>query len=373
MPRRPRLLVLITLAEVGGAQTYVANVVAAAAPHFDVTLAAHGEGPLEQAALAAGARYIPLRHVRRPISVWSDLLGWFELVRLFRRERPDIVHANSSKAGFLGCLAATLVRVPIRLFTVNGWAFFWHSGHRAAVYLWADRAIGRLATRVICVAQEERRLGIEARACKPERTVVIPNAVDVSRALRAAHESEVPTLITVGRFQAPKDFVTLLAALDRIRDEAWNALVVGDGPDRPLLEEEIERRGLEHVELLGERDDVPRLLSSADLFVLSTRSEGLPLSILEAMAAGLPVVASAVGGVPELVVDGETGLLVPPGREEPLASALRSLVRDRDSRTRLGRAGRTRAERMFDLPEFGRAHLALYRAELERRGLPLPA
>ena len=128
--RIPRILILITLAETGGAQAYVAALVPALAPRFDVVVAAHGGGPLVDAARGAGVRFAPLRHVRRPLQPARDLLGLFELVALIRRERPDIVHVNSSKAGVLGRMAAVLTRVPIRVFTVHGWAFKAYSRHR---------------------------------------------------------------------------------------------------------------------------------------------------------------------------------------------------------------------------------------------------
>ena len=126
----PRVLILITLAEPGGAQTYVADLLPALAGRFDVVVAAHGDGPLRTAARDAGVRFVGLRHVRRPLHAVRDPLGLLELVVLMRRLRPDIVHANSSKAGVLGRLAAVLAGVPIRIFTVHGWAFSAYSGTR---------------------------------------------------------------------------------------------------------------------------------------------------------------------------------------------------------------------------------------------------
>ena len=128
MARSPRILLLITLAETGGAQTYVAGLLPALAGRFDVVVAAHGDGPLRDAALAAGARYVPLRHVRRNLHPAHDVLGLLELAALIRRERPDIVHANSSKAGVLGRTAAAALGVPVRIFTAHGWAFKAYSG-----------------------------------------------------------------------------------------------------------------------------------------------------------------------------------------------------------------------------------------------------
>ena len=368
------MLLVITLAEVGGAQSYVASLLPALVPRFDVALAAHGSGPLREASEALGVRFIPLRNVRRSISPLRDLAGLVELTRLLRRERPDILHASSSKAGVLGRLAGGLARVPIRIFTVHGWAFAAHSGVASRLYRGADRLVEPLTTVTICVSEREREAGVAAGTCTPERTVVIPNAVDVAAAPRATSSGrERPRILAVGRLKAPKDFPTLVRALGELPPDSFEAVIVGDGPDRPGLEEEIQARGLAgRVRLAGERRDVPELLADADVFVLPSRSEGHPVSVLEAMAAGLPVVASRVGGVPEQVSDGETGLLVAPGDPLELAAALGRLAADPSLRRRLGAAGRARAEQAFDLDAFRHAHLAVYSRELARRRLPAP-
>jgi glycosyltransferase involved in cell wall biosynthesis len=371
--RRPRVLLLITLAEVGGAQTYVSSLLPALADRFDVVVAAHGPGPLRRAAEEAGVRFIALEHLRRPISPWRDLAGFVELVRLLQRERPDILHANSSKAGILGRLAASAAGVPIRIFTVHGWAFAAHSGLASLLYRWADRLVGPLTTVTVCVSENDQSAGIRARTCSAEQTVVIRNAVPLDAIPRARHEGPRPLLVSVGRLKAPKDSLTLVRALAALPAGSFEALIVGDGPDRPALEDELRVLGLDdRVRLVGERHDVQALLADGDVFVLSSTSEGLPVSVLEAMAAELPVVASRVGGVPELVVDGKTGLLVPPGDPHELAAALRRLVNDRDLRRRLGAAGRVRAGTQFNLNWFRRAHLELYAAELARHSLPAP-
>jgi glycosyltransferase involved in cell wall biosynthesis len=370
--RRPRLMLLITLAEVGGAQAYVASLLPALAGRFEVAVAAHGPGPLRTAAAEAGVRFVGLEHVRRSINPWRDVAGFVELVRLLRRERPDILHASSSKAGVLGRLAAWVAGVPIRIFTVHGWAFSAYSGLAGSAYRWADRLARPLTTVTICVSENERAAGIRARTCSAERTVVIRNAAPLDGASRARHDGARPLLVAVGRLKAPKDFVTLVRALRLLRP-GFEALIVGDGPDRPTLESEIRRLHLEdRVRLTGERHDVPDLLAAADVFVLSSESEGLPVSVLEAMATGLPVVASRVGGLPELIVDGETGLLVEPRDPDALAAALERLVADRALRRELGAAGRAYAEAHFDPESFARAHVNLYAAELGRHSLPVP-
>lgn len=354
MPR-PRVLLLITLAETGGAQTYVMALLPALTERYDVTVAAWGPGPLVEAARAAGADYVPLRHVQRSLHPVRDVLGLIELVRLFRRVRPQLVHANSSKAGVLGRLAAAIARVPARVFTVHGWAFKAHHGLASRVYLWADRAMRPLTTATICVAASELELGVRMGTCSRAKSVVIRNAVD-NRVTPATLDGDPPRILAVGRLKEPKDFVTLARALSRLDPGTYTAAIAGDGPDRTAVAAEAPAA----LELLGERTDVPELLTSADVFVLPSLSEGMPMSILEAMAAGLPVVASRVGGVPELVIESETGLLVEPGDEKALASALQRLLEDRELRERMGAAGRERVQREFDLAGFHREHLDLY-------------
>jgi glycosyltransferase involved in cell wall biosynthesis len=371
--RRPRLLILITLAEVGGAQSHVAALLPALTGSFDVVVAAHGPGPLRDAAHEAGARFVSLRHVRRALHPWHDALGLLEVVRLVRRFRPDIVHTHSSKAGILGRLGAALASAPLRLFTAHGWAFAAHDGLAARLYLWADRLAAPLTSIVVCVNERERTDGLRARTCRIDRTVVIHNAVDVRATPQATLSGMPPRILSVGRFKAPKDPLTLVRALAQLDPGSFHATLVGDGPDRPAVAGAVRQARLDlTIDLVGERHDVPALLAGADAFVLSSLSEGLPISLLEAMAAGLPVVASAVGGVPEAVVDGESGLLVPPADPDALARALSTLLADANLRRCLGAAARERAVALFDLRRFRDAHLRLYRDLLDSHRLPVP-
>jgi glycosyltransferase involved in cell wall biosynthesis len=200
---------------------------------------------------------------------------------------------------------------------------------------------------------------------------VIRNAVDVRAAPSARHENGPATILSVGRLAAPKDFVTFVRALRRLEPGSFRAWIVGDGPGRAALTAEVDRLRLGRtVELLGERDDVRELMAQADIFVLSSRSEGLPLSILEAMAAGLPVVGSAVGGIPELAEG--CGFVVPPGDPDALAVTLGRLVADPELRRQHGELARDRARAEFNLPRFHRDYLDLYARELARVGIAAP-
>ncbi|HVF76690.1 MAG TPA: glycosyltransferase family 4 protein [Solirubrobacteraceae bacterium] len=360
---RPRVLILATLAERGGVVTQVSALVPGLVAEHDVTVAAYGPGPLGDSVRAAGARYVELRHVRRPVAPARDLLGLLELVRLCRRLRPALVHANSTKAGVLGRLAAALTRVPVRVFSAHGWAFATHPGRSAWLYLWIDRLMAPLTTSTICVSQSELERGAAAGTCSRERSVVIANGtvLDVPR-IPAERAPGPVRIVSVGRLKAPKDFLTLVRALARLAPQSFTAQIVGDGSQRSSLAEEIAACGLDRrVALAGERADVPRLLAETDLFVLSSRSEALPMTVLEAMAAGLPVVASRVGGIPELVVQGETGLLVEAGDPRELAEALAVLIDDPARGRAMGADGRRRVERLYSVDRMRRRHADHYR------------
>jgi glycosyltransferase involved in cell wall biosynthesis len=361
-PARQRLLMVITLAETGGAQTYVATLLPALVERFDVTVAAHGDGPLVSAARAAGAGYVPLRYLRRALNPVAELRAILELWRLCRRLRPSIVHLNSSKGIVVGAIAARLANVPVRVATVHGWPFKTETGVRRTVYTVATRLVRPLLTSVVCVAESERRAGIAAGTVRPAQAVVIPNGVSLPD---VASDPSGRDVISVTRLRAPKDAATLVRAAARIRDELERVLVVGDGPERPQIEELARSLGVDdRIELLGDRDDVPELLARSSIFVLATLSEAMPMAVLEAMAAGLPTVASDVGGIPELIVDCESGLRVPPGDDAALAEALRRLLEDDELRARMGRAARERARNHFNLERTREEHLQLYESLL---------
>ena len=359
MHAKPRILIVVTLAEIGGAQSYVRDLIPGLVEHYDVTVAAHGSGPLPDAVRARGARYVELLHVRRAISP-RDLLGLVELWRLCRKLRPEIVHLNSSKAGVLGRIAGAAARVPIRVFTVHGWAHYASSGLAGRLYLWADRLALPLTTAFVCVSEADRKAGIAARTCKEQRAHVIHNGVEPGPEPTRAKRHRV-RIVSVGRLAAQKDFPTLMRAAMTLDPTRAEVTVLGDGPNRPAIEAEIAHLGLaDRVTLAGDVDDVPDRLRNSDVFVLSSHFEGLPISVLEAMAAGLPIVASNVGGLPEMVDEGSNGTLVRPGDADELSRALAALVDDPALRLRQGDASRQRVLESFSIDACRAAHRALY-------------
>ncbi len=368
---RLRLLELITLSDWGGAQACVFALSQGFRDTFEVTVACAPGGPLVPRLQAEGFRVVEIPSlVRSPYPV-ADLKTLWWLMRWMRRERFDIVHCHSTKAGLLGRFAARMARVPGVLFTVHGWPFMgWrHPVVRAAVIL-AERAAAAISTAIICVSEYDRQLALQMGIGRAGRIYVIQNGIDPLRwcpdptashpqaITRDAGVSVATTgdgsaafdggckVVSVGRLTDQKDPVTLLRAWERIQ-RPHRLVLVGDGPLRPRLEAIVRDGVAGRVTILGARDDVPALLRTADVFVLASRWEGLPLAVIEAMMSGLPVVATAVGGVAEEVVDGETGLLVPPENPEALASALARLLDDPALRRRMGAAGQARAREHF--------------------------
>jgi glycosyltransferase involved in cell wall biosynthesis len=184
------------------------------------------------------------------------------------------VHAHSSKAGALGRLAAAIAGVPIRVFTVHGWSFAAYGGLAGRLYLCVERRLVRLTTSVVCVARSASELGTTAGACRAGHTVVIHNAIDVESFASVGPHAGPPRIVSVGRLAFPKDFSTLVEALADTQGDWW-AFCVGEGPLQAAISGDVHRRGLEkRIELLGTRGDVPEILASSDVFVLSSRSEG---------------------------------------------------------------------------------------------------
>ena len=321
--------------------------------------------------LAAHQCRVHLLHKRRAF----DLALLLALVRLLRRERVALLHCHDLQSATYGCLAGLVARVPT-LYTVQG-AVAYSMPRARRLFPW----LGRLHRRIVFVARYLQETAVAGYGIRPHRTAVIPNAADVAALRPRPRDPAIarsigigpadPVVGTVGNLRPVKDHATLVRAFALVAQRIPNAklLVVGEGDQRPALEALVGELGLQRaVQLLGTRGDVPDLLPQFDVFAVSSKSEGLSLAIVEAMACELPVVATRVGGNPDTVVDGETGVLVPPGDEAALAQALVELLQDPGRRRRLGSAGRRRAEAEFSLSSMVERYEALYASILERRG-----
>ncbi len=346
---RLKVVFIITRADsVGGATIHVRDfALALLAAGHDARVFVGGEGPVTDAFRTAGVPYRAMRHLARQVNLRNDLAGFRELRAALRADRPDLVSTHTSKAGFLGRLAARSLGIPA-IYTPHCWSFA-DGFPGARLFLWAERFARPFGQRTITVSEAERREAIARRVGPPGHFATVHNGMpDIPANLRASPGVSPPRIVTVGRFEPQKDHATLFRALAHLKDVPWTLECVGDGPLRPQAEALIQELDLrDRVSLLGYRRDVVECLGRAQLFVLATNWESFPRSILEAMRAGLPVIATAVGGTAEAVRDQRTGFLVPRGDEGGLAAQLRRLIVDARLRAKFGAAARRRYETRF--------------------------
>jgi glycosyltransferase involved in cell wall biosynthesis len=287
----------------------------------------------------------------------------YRLAREFVRGRADVVHTHNNAPLIYGAPAARLAGVPVVLQTRHGQTIGTTRRHRAAF-----RLASLLADRVVCVSADSERLSA-AEGIAGWKLTVIRNGIDTARFAYLGPAPGGP-VVMVGRLVAAKGVDTLLRAVASVVRQRpdFRLEVAGDGEAWPGLEALAAELGLgEHVRFLGNVGDVPGLLARASALVLPSLSEGISLTLLEAMARGLPVVATRVGGNPEVVEDGVTGRLVPAGDPGELAGALLDVWPASDRTREMGRAGRERVERLFDVRRMVAEYEALY-LRLTKRG-----
>lgn len=352
---------------IGGAQVHVRDIaMAMQVKGHRVHVLVGGEGPFVEDFASRGLPVHVVHNLIRALNPVKDSVAFLDLRRAIRELAPDLVATHSSKAGWLGRLVAGTLGIPV-VFTVHGWSFT--EGvpkNKQRLYRTAERLAAPMANRIITVSEFDRELALRHRITTPEKLIAIHNGVpDISELYHATTDQQPPQIMMVARMDEPKDHETLLAALAGLKHTQWGLHLVGDGPLRSDYERRVDELGLsDKVAFWGSRKDIPELLATAQVFVLSSKWEGFPLTILEAMRAGLPVIASDVGGVKEAVVDGETGFLVPRQDAYTMRSRLETLIECPSLRQEFGKAGRERYERLFTLEKMVEDTMGVYEEAL---------
>ena len=356
-------------------------------------IGASAPGPYVEALARRGIEHVPLDHATRAMAPVKDARALAELVALFRRLRPAIVHTHTPKPGIYGRLAARLARVPVVVNTVHGlYALPDDPWPKRAMVYGLERLAASCSDAELLVSPEDlptlRRLRVPA-----ERVTVMGNGIDLERFdpaavpadERAAARRELGAVTDddvvvglVGRLVREKGYPEVFAAAARLRPRFPNLRVAVVGPDEPDKADSLtaaDRRAAERagVRFLGARDDVVRLYAGMDMHVLASHREGFPLSPMEASAMGVPVVATDIRGCRQAVEDGVTGLLVPSRDPVALADAIARLASDRAERLRLGAAARRKAQGAFDHRRSIDMVLATYERLLAGTGRPVPA
>ncbi|MEK7501041.1 MAG: glycosyltransferase [Patescibacteria group bacterium] len=362
---KKRLIFVITQPVVGGAQKYVFDLARYfnSQADYKVSVASGGpeDGDLFKKLAAEKISAHHLKSLNRDVSIVGDLLTVFDLVKLFRREQPDVVHLNSSKIGFLGCVAAFFYKLTTNnyklktIFTAHGWVFkedLSRLTRLAAICVsWLS---AKLQDRIICVSQNDFDLALKYKIAPPRKLYLVHNALAHSAELLPRHDVRAAIskmigrvisnsafmLVNLGRLYATKGLTYLIEAVRELKEklpgEDIITVIFGDGPEREVLQRQAtsDKRQVS-ISFVGDIPDAAKYLTAFDAMVISSVKEGFPYAILEAGAAGLPVVSTDVGGIGEVIESDKSGVLVEPKNSPALAEAMAAVLSDQTKSKKL--------------------------------------
>ena len=331
----------------------------------------------------AEVRWTLIPSLTREVQLLKDMKALWQLIRLFRRERPVLVHTHTSKAGVLGRVAAWLAKVPVIVHTPHGHVFYGHFGpFRSWLFLQIERVLSVITDRLIALTEAERQDHLDRSVGKADRFAVVPSGIDRKRfGLARIQGKQLPdwfgcprealVIGSVGWLTDIKGHEYLIEAAAKLKQNfaSLHLVIVGSGDRHDALLRQAASAGLrDAVHLLGHRDDVEVCLAGMDVFVLPSLNEGMGRALIEAMAAGLPVIASRVGGIPAVIDHERTGLLVPPGDADALADALRRLLERPEWASQLGMAASRSVDSRYGLLSMVHAIESIFAEELGVRG-----
>jgi glycosyltransferase involved in cell wall biosynthesis len=322
-----------------------------------------GEGSMLDYALSHGVQPIIIPEIVGEFSLGPrELRALVRLYRLMRRERPHIVHTHTAKAGFVGRLAARLARVPVVVHTFHGHILQgYYSPRKNQLLRGMERVMTRLTNRIIAVSEQVKQDLVTYGVAPAEKILVVPLGLELEPFLDGSHSRGAfrrelnlkggERLVgIVGRLFPIKNHRLFLdaAALMARQERAVRFVIVGDGALRPEMEQYAHALDIaDRVIFTGWRRDLPRIYADLDVLAVTSQNEGTPVSAIEAMAAGCPVVATRVGGLPDLISDDETGYLVPPGDAQALSAAMLRLLREPEMARCMGQAARVLVQERF--------------------------
>ena len=311
-----------------------------------------------------------VREIGKKITLLNSPVIVWRLYNLIRRNRYDVVHASLFYANFFARIAGILTKTPLLIIEEHG-IYKWKD--RKPLFVWADRILSRFTHKIICCSDSVRDFTLTQERVAEKKFMVIKNCLDFDSfaileskgAIRKTHSlNPAETIIgVVGVLREEKGHLYLVEAVNILSKKHKNIrlLVIGDGLLCDTLKKLVNRLGIDkRVSFLGWRLDIPRLLKAMDIFVLPSTSEGLGISLLEAMYSEVPVVATNVGGIPEIIQDGVNGLLVPPRNSALLAEAIERLILDREYATKLATKGREIVVKDFSAPKYTAAIENIY-------------
>ena len=363
-----RVLNIITRLERGGAPQALLETLERMSVDIHIDLATgkteDAELDLTQEVIDKGFPLIHIPAMRRSPHPIRDFQALWQIMKIIRKGNYDLVHTHTSKAGFLGRIAAKLCKVPAVVHSPHGTVLDgYFSSFITKLYAFMERITAPMAHRIICLTTREIDQYLDAKIGTREQYTYIYNGIDIqayAKATKSAYDmrqelglsNDAIVCITVGRLVPVKGQDDLINAFADVVKKTPNAhlLIVGEGELHDALLGLTQKNNItDNVHFLGWRNDVANLLGTSDIFALPSLNEGLGLVLIEAMAQKLPAVATRVGGVPEVIIENETGILVPAQSPTELSKALNQLIDDSALRTKIGEAGYQRAIAHFSI------------------------
>ncbi|WP_411689135.1 glycosyltransferase family 4 protein [Acinetobacter indicus] len=367
-----KIVYIITRSDVlGGASVHLLDLAKGMIDQgHQVHILVGGEGTFTEELKKNNINFSSLKYLKREISLTHDLLGFWEIKKHLKQLKPDIVHCHSSKAGLLGRLAAKSLNLPV-VFTAHGWAFTEGiSPTKQKIYAKIEKFLINFSDHIITVSEYDRKHGFKHNVGTPELVQTIHNGVPDIKTSASEKSSSIVRLIMVARFEDPKDQYFLIQALSKLPAHlTWQIDFLGDGPNLQKCQELANHENLDSKIIFhGQSFKVKEFLNLADIFVLISNYEGFPLTILEAMSASLPIIASDVGGVNESV-SSENGYLIPKGSVDILVQTLTELIVNTNLRQQLGSNSRYLYETQFSFNTMLQKTFNVYTQVLEKRSL----
>lgn len=360
--QKKRLLFLITQSELGGAQKYVFDLAFSLRDEYEIAVGfgeQGGDGELARQLKAIYVKCFEINSLKRDISPIKDFKAIFEIRKIIKGWKPDIIHLNSSKISIIGSMATIFLKCKV-IYTAHGWVFNEPmNGLKRSLYEKLERWTAKIKDAIICVSENDVRTAIDAKIASPGKLHMIHNGITDSPLLDAASAKaklgfgpEEFVIGSIGNLYATKGFEHFIEAMKILVDSGFNfkAIIIGEGQERAKLEDLISQYNLrQRVFLLGRIDQARQLLPAFDIYVCSSVKEGLSYTIIEAMLAQRPIIATSVGGNPEMIIEGETGLLAGPANAMSLAGRIHELLDDPARTASLGQAARQKALAEFSL------------------------
>lgn len=370
---RLKILYVITKGNFGGAQRYVFDL-ATNLPkeEFDVAVAMGEGNALKERLEKLGIRTIKIVGLKRDINIFGEIMSFFHLIKLFKEEKPDIIHLNSSKVGAIGALAGRLTKVPKIIFTGHGWAFNEKRNIISRSIITFIHWFTIIATHTTIAVSGRIKDQISIFPFTKNKISIIHNGISYIEFLskedarsQLSDNKDGLWIGTISELHKNKGLDFIIKAFTKIKSQHpdTHLFIIGGGEEEKNLKSLIKKHSLEsQIHLLGFRENASKFLKAFDIFTLTSRTEAFPYAPLEAGLAELPVIASRVGGIPEIISNKENGILVEPGNIFEIQFALRDLLNSETKRLSYGKLLSSKIEKEFSLGEMLKKTISLYKS-----------